>query len=157
MVQRDVGLPGNDANSSLMGPLGRPPPQSSCGAHGVGGMNSCGSMHGVVIHENSFGVHANSCVLLWRSLLLGLLQKQVLKISQEKFSQEVEIVPGCAVTVARPSCPDHSLEPPGPGRVIRNPPGWSQLVETARSGVWLFRGALQGKNVFLPLTQSEAR
>ena len=24
-------------------------------------MNSCGSMHGAVMHENSFGVHVNSC------------------------------------------------------------------------------------------------
>ena len=34
---------------------------SSCGAHGVGGMNSCGSMHGFVMHDNSFKVHVNSC------------------------------------------------------------------------------------------------
>ena len=34
---------------------------NSCGAHGVGGMNSCGSMDGVVMHDNSFGVHVNSC------------------------------------------------------------------------------------------------
>ena len=34
--------------------------ENSCASHGVGGMNSCGSMHGVVMHENSFGVHANS-------------------------------------------------------------------------------------------------
>ena len=34
--------------------------------------------------------------------------------------REVEIVPGCAVRVACPSCPDHSPEPPGPGRIIRN-------------------------------------
>ena len=45
----------------------------------------------------------------------GILQKQGLRISQE-----VEIAPGCAAVVARPSCPDHSPEPPGPGRIIRN-------------------------------------
>ena len=55
----------------------------------------------------------------------GLLEKQGLRISQE-----VEIIPGCAVRVACPSCPDHSLEPPGPGRVIRNMLGWSQLEKT---------------------------
>ena len=33
---------------------------NSCGAHGVGGMNSCGSMHGVAVHDNSLEVHANS-------------------------------------------------------------------------------------------------
>ena len=26
--------------------------------------------------------------------------------------------------------------------------GWSQLEKTDRSGVWLFRGALQGENLF---------
>ena len=73
----------------------------------------------------------------------GLLKNQVLKISQE-----VEIVPGCAVRVARPSCPDYYPEPPGPGIVIRNMLGWSLLEKTERSGVWLFRSALQGKNLF---------
>ena len=72
----------------------------------------------------------------------GILQKQGLRISQE-----VEIVPGCAAVVARPSCPDHSPEPLGPGRVIRNMLGWSQLEKTAGSGVWLFRGALRGENL----------
>ena len=50
--------------------------------------------------------------------------------------------------MACPSCPDHSPEPLGPGRVIRNMLGWSQLEKTVRSGVWLFRGALRGENLF---------
>ena len=62
--------------------------------------------------------------------------------------RKVGIVPGCAAVVARPSCPDHSPEPPGPGSVIRDMLGWSQLEKTAGSGVCLFRGALQGKNLF---------
>ena len=33
--------------------------------------------------------------------------------------------------------------------------GWSQMEKTDKSGVWLFRGALKGKNFFLPLTQLE--
>ena len=66
----------------------------------------------------------------------GLLQKPGLKISRE-----VEIVPVCAVSVACPSCPDHSPEPPGPGIIIRNMLGRSQMEKTDRSGVWLFRGA----------------
>ena len=77
----------------------------------------------------------------------GLLRNQ-----GPKIFREVEIVPGCAVAVACPSCPDNSLEPPGPGRVIRNMVGWSQLGKTARCGVWLFRCALQGKNLFSSLT-----
>ena len=53
--------------------------------------------------------------------------------------------------VACPSCPDHSPEPPGPGRITRNMLGWSKMEKTAGSGVWLFRGALQGKNIFSSL------
>ena len=41
----------------------------------------------------------------------GLLRNQGLGISQE-----VEIVPGCAVAVACPSCPDNSPVSPGPGQ-----------------------------------------
>ena len=58
---------------------------------------------------------------------------------------------GCAAVLARTSCPDPSLEPPGPGRVIRNMLGWSQLEKTARSGVWLFRSALRGENLLSSL------
>ena len=81
----------------------------------------------------------------------GLLRNQGLR-----FSQEEEIVLGCAVAVACPSCPDNSPEPPGPGRVNRNMFGWSQLEKTARSGEWLFRGALRGENIFLPSAQQES-
>ena len=66
-------------------------------------------------------------------------------------SREVEIVPGCAVMVACPTCPDNSLELPGPGGIIRNMLGWSQLEKADRSGVWLFRGALQGESLFSSL------
>ena len=76
----------------------------------------------------------------------GLLRNQ-----GPKIFREVEIVPGCAVAVACPSCPDYSPEPPGPGRIIRNMLGWSQMEKTVRSGVWLFRGALQGESLFSSL------
>ena len=71
----------------------------------------------------------------------GLLQNQGLRISQE-----VEIVPECAVSVARLACRDNSPVSPGPGRVIRNMLGWTLEELTVGSGVWLFRGALKGKN-----------
>ena len=67
----------------------------------------------------------------------GLLRNQ-----GPKIFCEVEIVPGCAVVVACPSCPDNSLESPGPGRVIRNMLGWSLVEKTEGSGGWLFRCAL---------------
>ena len=73
----------------------------------------------------------------------GLLENQ-----GPKIFREVEIVPGCAVRVACPSRPDYYPEPPGPGIVIRNRLGWSHMEKTERSGVWLFRGALQGENLF---------
>ena len=76
----------------------------------------------------------------------GLLQNQGLRISQEE-----EIVPGSAVAVACPSCPDHSSEPPGPGRMIRNMLGWSLQEKKAGSGVWLFRGVpSKGETFFFP-------
>ena len=166
---------------------------NSCGAHGVGGTNSCGSMHGVVMHDNSSGLHVNSCGALGHknschvhaaevrrgtkalsmSTRLGVRCPAVEKLASPqqapgslhgevwasilqnqgpKIFREVEIIPGCAVTVACPSCPDHSPEPPGPGRIIRNMLGWSlEEKNVVGSGVWLFRGALQGKNLFSSL------
>ena len=79
----------------------------------------------------------------------GLLRNQ-----GPKIFREVEIVSGCAVRVACPSCPDYFPEPPKPGRIIRNMLGWSQIEKTIRSGVWLFRGALQGENLFSSLAVS---
>ena len=64
------------------------------------------------------------------------------------FSGKWNILPGCAVRVACPSCPDYFPEPPGPGRIIRNMLGWSLLEKTEKSGVWIFRSALQGENLF---------
>ena len=68
-----------------------------------------------------------------------------------RISQEVEIVPGCAVSVARLACLDNSPVSLGPGRVIWNMLGWTLEEKTDRSGVWLFRGALQGENLFSSL------
>ena len=76
----------------------------------------------------------------------GILRNQGLQFCQEK-----EIVPGCAVSVACSSCPDNSLESPGPGRVIRNMSGWTLEEKTEGSEVWLFRGALKGENLFSSL------
>ena len=84
--------------------------------------------------------------------LHGEVWASILQNQGPKIFREVEIIPGCAATVACPSCPDHSPEPPGPGRIIRNMLGWS-LVEKNEvgCGVWLFRGALQAKNLFSSL------
>ena len=76
----------------------------------------------------------------------GLLKNQGPRI----FRVE-EIIPRCAVQVACPSCPDNSPVSPRPGRVIRNILGWSLMEKTDESGVWLFWGALEGKNLFSSL------
>ena len=165
---------------------------NSCGVHGLGAKNSCGSMHGLCMPDNSFVLHVNSCgavehrnscnlhaaglpvgtkVLSTSTRIRGRRsaveklaspQQTSSKLHVEvwegflsnqgmKFSQEEEIVTGCVVSGARPSCLDGSPEPPGLGRVIRNMFGWSQLEKTVRSGVWLFRGALRGENLFSSL------
>ena len=170
--------------------------QNSSLSHSLGAMNSCGSMHGLcmhdnslVMHDNSWGAleHKNSCsshaagvrggtkapststrIRVRRSAVEKLASPQqtssklhvevwegLLSNQGMKFSQEEEIETGCVVSGARPSCLDGSPEPPGPGRVIRNMLGWSQLEKTVRSGVWLFRGALRGRIFFLPSTQQE--
>ena len=73
----------------------------------------------------------------------GLLRNQ-----GPKIFREVEIVSGVCCPCGLSFCvPDYSPEPPGPGRIIRNMLGWSLLEKTERSGVWVFRGALQGKNL----------
>ena len=59
----------------------------------------------------------------------GLLQGPGLRISLE-----VEIAQGCAVTVARSSCPVYSPVSPWRGRVVRNMLGWSQMEKTNEFG-----------------------
>ena len=83
-------------------------------------------------------------------------QVRLLRNQGTKIFREVEIVPGCAVKVACPSCPDYSPEPLGTGRVIRNMLGWSKLEETERSGVWVFQGLLQGENLFSSISAAGA-
>ena len=47
--------------------------------------------------------------------------------------------------------PFFSSVSPGPGREVGNVIGWTSLEKTARSGVWLFRGALAGSSAFFAL------
>ena len=62
------------------------------------------------------------------------------------ISQVVEITPGCADMVTRLPPPLFSSVSPGPGRE-----DWSLMEKTARSGVWLFGGALRGTSAFFCL------
>ena len=119
-------------------------------------VNSCGALE----HRNSCNLHAagvpGGTKVLSTSTRAGVRCPAVEKLAspqQAPGSLHGEVwVPGCAVTVACPSCPDHSPEPPGPGRIIRNMLGWLlKEKNVVGSGVWLFRGALQGKNLFSSL------
>ena len=79
-------------------------------------------------------------------------QERVQRRTVEQLVDAVSLVPllddPVPQTVDCPSCPSNSLVSPGRGRVIGNMLGWSQLEETDQSGVWLFRGAVQGENLF---------
>ena len=123
-------------------------------------INSCGEHGSALGHKNSCNLHAAGVLggtkALSMSTRLGVGRPAVEKLASPqqapgrfheeawaglsqkqgpRISQEVEIVPVCAVTVACPSCPDNSPVSPGPGREIRNMLGWSRLEETDRSGV----------------------
>ena len=64
------------------------------------------------------------------------------------ISRVVEVMSGCADMVTRLPPPFFSSVSPGPGREVRNGMGWSLMEKTARSGVWLCRGALWGNSAF---------
>ena len=64
------------------------------------------------------------------------------------ISRVVEIMSGCADLVACLPPPFFSSVSPGPRGEVRNGMGWSLMEKTARSGVWLFRGALRGSSAF---------
>ena len=140
-------------------------------------INSCGEHGGASGHKNSCTVHAaevrGGTKALSMSTRLGVRCPAVEELASPqqapgslheevwtsilcnqgpKIFREVEIIPGCVASVACPACPDYSPEPPGPGRIIRNMIGWSLLEKNVVGcGVWLFRGALQGKNLFSSL------
>ena len=59
------------------------------------------------------------------------------------------------VPVSFPSCySDLTSVLPGPGSEIRRQLGWTQLEKTGGSGMWFFRGAFQGEDLFSSLAVS---
>ena len=64
--------------------------------------------------------------------------------SNLRISQDVEIKKGCVVTVSHLPTPDFTTSAPGCGSIVRSWLGWTLMEKTARSGLWLFRGALRG-------------
>ena len=73
----------------------------------------------------------------------------------QNLPQKGSQVQGVTVRCASVSFPSFysDLTPvlPGPGSEIRRQLGWTQMEKTDRSGVWFFRGVLQGEDLFLPL------
>ena len=69
------------------------------------------------------------------------------------ISKVVEILPGCADMVTCLLPPFFSSVSPGPGREVRNGMGWSLMEKTARSGVWLFRGAFRESSAFFAFAE----
>ena len=74
-------------------------------------------------------------------------------------SLSLEIFPGSGNRTwgVRLLCPRPFFAPvlPGPGREVRSVLVWTSVQTTERSGVWWFRGAFKGQNVFLPFLQRE--
>ena len=60
--------------------------------------------------------------------------------SSLRISHEVEIVPGCAVTVSCLPYPVFALVSPGPGREVKSWIGWTRHGKITRSGVRFFPG-----------------
>ena len=62
-------------------------------------------------------------------------------------SWDVSVAEGCKVTVSAVYLPKKRPGPPAAGPLHRILFGWSRLLYTASSGIWIFRGALRGSQV----------
>ena len=62
-------------------------------------------------------------------------------------SWDVSVAEGCKVTVSAVYLPKKRPGPPAAGPLYRILFGWSRLLYTASSGIWIFRGALRGSQV----------
>ena len=71
-----------------------------------------------------------------------------------KISEDVEIGPACVATVSHLPTPDFAMSSPGCSIEVRRWLGWTLMGKTDRSGLWLFRGALRGGDVFSSLLAS---
>ena len=59
-------------------------------------------------------------------------------------SWDVLVAEGCKVTVSAVYLPKKRPGPPAAGPLYRILLGWSRLLYTASSGIWIFRGAFKG-------------
>ena len=62
-------------------------------------------------------------------------------------SWDVSVAEGCKVTVSAVYLPKKRPGPPAARPLYRILFGWSRLLYTASSGIWIFRGALRGSQV----------
>ena len=72
----------------------------------------------------------------------------------QRVSQVQEYGARCALVSSPSFYSDLTPVLPGPGSEIRRKLGWTQMEKTDRSGVWFFRGALQGEDLFSSLAVS---
>ena len=63
------------------------------------------------------------------------------------ISWDVSVAEGCIVTVSAVYLPKKRPGPPAAGPLYRILFGWSRLLYSASSGIWIFRGALRGSQV----------
>ena len=68
--------------------------------------------------------------------------------SNLRISQHVEIKKGCVATVSHLPTPDFTTSAPGCGGIVRSWLGWTLMAKTDRCGLWLFRCASRGGDVF---------
>ena len=66
-------------------------------------------------------------------------------------SWDVSVAEGCKVTVSAVYLPKKRPGPPAAGPLYRILFGWSRLLYTASSGIWIFRGALKVRRFCLLL------
>ena len=72
----------------------------------------------------------------------------------QKGFQVRDFPAGCASVSFPACCSVLTSVLPGPGSEIRKQLGWIQLEKTEESGVWFFRGAFQGEDLFSSLAVS---
>ena len=90
----------------------------------------------------------------WNSIYEGRQKERKLRRGKVAFftcsrpaSWDVSVAEGCKVTVSAVYLPKKRPGPPAAGPLNRILFGWSRLLYTASSGIWIFRGALRGSQV----------
>ena len=97
------------------------------------------------------GVRSTSLIRSQKACMLrrGLMQNVLKRVPRSQ-----RVVARCAAVSLPFGFSDLTSVLLGPGCEIRTLLGWTQLEKTGRSGVWFFRGAYQGEDIFSSLAVS---